>query len=49
MQLCESYRASHSNVTIYYEDNELRIYRIHTPPKPPLALNRLDGRSLSFN
>ena len=34
MQLCETYRASHSNAAIYYEDNELRIYRIHTPPKP---------------
>ena len=33
MQLCETYRVSHSNSTIYYEDNELRIYRIHTPPK----------------
>ena len=34
MQLCESYRASHSNAAIYYEDDQLRIYRIHTPPKP---------------
>ena len=31
MQFCETYRAHHSNVTIYYEDNDLRIYRMPTP------------------
>ena len=34
LQLCESYRAHHSDMTTFYEDQNLRIYRIHTPPKP---------------
>ena len=32
--LCENYRAHHSDMTTFYEDQNLRIYRIHTPPKP---------------
>jgi hypothetical protein len=32
-QLCEAYRASHSDMTTFYEDQNLKIYRIHTPPK----------------
>jgi len=34
IQLAEAYRQSHSGVTIYYEDEALRIYRFHhEPPK----------------
>ncbi len=29
MQLCESYRRHHSDVDIYFEDDNLRIYHIH--------------------
>jgi len=34
LQLCENYRANHSDMTTFYEDQNLKIYRIHTPPKP---------------
>lgn len=34
LQLCETYRRQHSDLTTYYEDENLRIYRIHTAPKP---------------
>jgi hypothetical protein len=34
LQLCEKYRANHADMTTFYEDQNLKIYRIHTPPKP---------------
>jgi hypothetical protein len=33
-QLCDNYRVNHSDMTTFYEDQNLKIYRIHTPPKP---------------
>ncbi len=35
LQLCESYRANHSDSTIYFEDENLRIYRVHKSAKAP--------------
>ena len=34
LELCENYRAHHSDMTTFYEDQNLRIYQVHTPPKP---------------
>jgi len=31
---CETYRHAHTNMTIYFEDDDLRIYRVQAEPEP---------------
>ena len=32
LQMCETYRLSHGNADVFFEDDDLRIYRIHRQP-----------------
>ena len=34
LEFCESYRQAHSNMSVYFEGDRLRIYRIQAEPEP---------------
>jgi hypothetical protein len=38
--LCEAYRQAHSDMEVYFEDDHLLIYRIHSEAGPKAATER---------